>query len=54
MPDITKCRGEGCPLKEQCWRFVCKPALLRQSRWSGTPYDPVTKTCLYLWEVHDE
>jgi hypothetical protein len=24
MPDITKCLGTDCPLKEQCYRFTSK------------------------------
>lgn len=25
MPDITMCSGEGCPLKENCYRFTATP-----------------------------
>ena len=25
MADITKCRGEGCEIKDQCYRFTAKP-----------------------------
>lgn len=25
MPDITKCRGEDCPLKDYCYRFTAEP-----------------------------
>ena len=24
MSDITKCSGEGCPVKEGCYRFTAK------------------------------
>ena len=24
MSDITKCSGEGCPIKEKCYRFTAK------------------------------
>ncbi len=24
MPDITKCKGTDCPLKEQCYRYTAK------------------------------
>jgi len=24
MPGITMCTGEGCPMKEQCFRFTAK------------------------------
>lgn len=26
MPDITMCTGEGCPLKQTCWRYIAKPS----------------------------
>jgi hypothetical protein len=25
MPDITKCWGKDCPLKEKCYRYTCDP-----------------------------
>ena len=24
-PDISKCWGKDCPLKEKCYRFTCEP-----------------------------
>lgn len=24
MADITKCRGDGCPIKEECYRYTAK------------------------------
>ena len=26
MPDITMCKGEGCPQKEQCKRYTSSPS----------------------------
>lgn len=26
MPDITKCNGINCPIKENCYRFISKPS----------------------------
>jgi metallophosphoesterase superfamily enzyme len=26
MPDITLCRGEGCTIKEECYRHTAKPS----------------------------
>ena len=37
MPDITKCTGEGCPLKDKCYRFTCRPDYL-QSYFVEVPY----------------
>ena len=25
MPDITKCKGTDCPVKEKCFRFTSEP-----------------------------
>jgi len=25
MPDISMCRGEGCPIKSTCFRHMAKP-----------------------------
>lgn len=36
MTDISKCSGEGCPLKETCWRYQAE-AGDRQS-WIEPPY----------------
>lgn len=37
MTDITKCSGEGCPLKETCYRFTAK-ASDWQSWFAEVPY----------------
>jgi hypothetical protein len=36
MTDITKCTGEGCPLKETCYRFTA-PTGMYQSFFFGVP-----------------
>jgi hypothetical protein len=37
MPDITLCTGEGCPLKDECYRYKAKPSE-RQSYFERPPY----------------
>jgi len=37
MPDITMCSGEGCPHKEQCYRFTAKPSEFSQSYFVEAP-----------------
>jgi hypothetical protein len=27
MPDITMCSGEGCSLRDGCYRFTARPSL---------------------------
>ena len=36
MPDITKCNGDGCPMKESCHRFTA-PAEEYQSHFETPP-----------------
>ena len=46
--DGTKCGGEGCPLKETCYRFTAKPTEFRQSYFTEPP---VKKgKCEYYWK----
>ena len=37
MSDITKCSGEGCPLKEKCVRFISTSNRYRQSFFVEVP-----------------
>lgn len=46
MTDICKCRGEGCSLKESCWRFLA-PFEKWQSMME-TPEETGEK-CEYYW-----
>jgi hypothetical protein len=49
MADITKCKGEDCPLKEKCYRFTAKENEYRQAYFINTPYNKQKETCEYLW-----
>ncbi len=31
MPDITMCPGTGCPMREQCYRYMATPNPYQQS-----------------------
>jgi hypothetical protein len=46
MTDITKCTGEGCPLKESCYRFTA-PTGMYQSFFVGVPIK--NGKCEYYW-----
>lgn len=37
MPDITKCEGRQCELKETCYRYTSKPNEYRQSYFTSPP-----------------
>jgi len=37
MSDITKCEGEGCPIKEKCTRFTATANEFRQAYFTDSP-----------------
>ena len=47
MPDITLCRGDGCPLKDGCHRYLAKPDPRWQSYCIVAPYRD--GECKYYW-----
>ena len=51
MADITKCKGDGCPVKEHCIRYTAK-ASNYQSYFIKTPYRD--NQCLHYWGDHAE
>ena len=46
MTDITKCTGEGCPIKETCYRFTA-PTGMYQSFFFEVPIRNLK--CDYHW-----
>jgi hypothetical protein len=46
MPDICKCSGEGCPVKEKCYRYTSKPSYY-QSYFTKAPIK--NNKCEYYW-----
>ena len=46
MPDISKCTGEECPMKETCYRFT-SPAGMYQSFFMTPPIK--NGKCEYYW-----
>jgi hypothetical protein len=38
MADITKCKGEGCPVKENCYRFTALADEYYQSYFVESPF----------------
>jgi len=53
-PDISKCEGDSCPLKEKCYRYISKPNEIWQTYSDFTNYLNEEKTeCEYfllIWE----
>lgn len=50
MADITKCSGEGCKIKETCYRFTAKSKPYRQSFFKSPPCDKGGKVCQKYWD----
>jgi hypothetical protein len=50
MTDISKCTGDGCPIKESCKRFRVPAAEHRQTFFTIPPYNHDEKKCDYFWQ----
>ncbi len=51
MPyDITMCPGEGCPLRDRCYRARAVP-LARQDWLGSAPYNSTTNRCELFWDL---
>lgn len=49
MADISKCRGNECPVRSNCYRFTANDAGLRQAYFIDPPYDYAKGSCEYYW-----
>lgn len=52
MPDISMCTGEGCPLKNKCFRHKAVENEYRQSYFMVVPYKD--GQCDEFWEIIDK
>lgn len=52
MPDITKCEGTDCPVKEKCYRFTARDSEFRQSYFATPPYKD--GKCDHFWSENQE
>ena len=48
MTDITMCKGNNCPIKENCYRYLATQNKIHQSFFVKEPYNK--ETCEYYWE----
>lgn len=46
MADISMCKGDGCPIKDQCYRHTAPVSLYRQP-WFSEPLDHERESCDY-------
>ena len=56
MADITKCSGDNCPVKEQCYRFTAESSEYRQSWFTNAPGKTVDDkfTCDMFWGLNGQ
>lgn len=47
MADITMCSGQGCSVKDDCYRHTAQANEWRQSYFTETPGKD--KSCEYYW-----
>lgn len=52
MPDISMCKGDGCTIKETCYRFKAIPSGM-QSYFTNSPVND-DGTCDYFMEIWDK
>ncbi len=45
MPELAKCHGAECPIKDSCFRFTKKSDDLLQLWLNGAPYDTTKGSC---------
>lgn len=45
MPDISKCTGNNCPIRENCYRYTSTPHPFRQSWMMEVPYNEKENNC---------
>jgi hypothetical protein len=50
MADITMCKGEDCPMKNDCYRHRAIPSI-RQSYFATPPVDKETGKCKHFWKI---
>jgi hypothetical protein len=50
MPDIAMCKGDNCPSKHTCYRFLATPSEYVQSYFHPTP-NTETGKCDEYWEA---
>jgi len=51
MADITMCLGDGCNLKNSCYRHKATPSYYRQAYFLEPPYSEENGTCEFYWEL---
>jgi hypothetical protein len=51
MADISMCEGQGCPLKEKCYRFTAPKNEHWQAVFVFVPYNEELKECDMFYPI---
>ena len=51
MADISMCEGNGCPLKEECYRFTAPKNEHWQAVFVFVPYNEELKECDMFYPI---
>ena len=54
MDDLTKCTGEGCPLRYDCHRFTKIDYYREETFFVEVPFNHKLETCEYIWNDNSE
>lgn len=55
MTDISKCNGEQCPIREECWRYISQANSLWQSYIEPPVEKPINKdNCVMYWPLNKQ
>lgn len=54
MEGLTKCTGEGCLLKLDCYRWTKAEPYKEELFFIEVPFNQVLKTCAYIWNDNAE
>jgi hypothetical protein len=55
MPDISMCDGDGCEMKDNCYRFKAEPNFWRQSYFMNAPWIEYEgrQVCTSQWPMEE-
>ena len=53
MPDISMCRDDACPSRQQCYRFTATPSQFLQS-YGSFGRMPDAEKCDHFWPIKNK
>lgn len=49
VADIRMCSGQGCPVKDRCYRYTAPKSLVWQPFFMEVPYNHENEECDHFW-----